>query len=91
MARSVGEGTLSECYCSLCSQQPECNCMQVRSFSLLEKRMIYLKINCFLLRFLEEGNLEAAAAEKQRVEELQRSRRRYMEENNLEHIPKFFK
>ncbi|XP_058156573.1 oxysterol-binding protein-related protein 6 isoform X6 [Dasypus novemcinctus] len=42
-------------------------------------------------RFLEEGNLEAAAAEKQRVEELQRSRRRYMEENNLEHIPKFFK
>uniref|UniRef100_A0A8D1FQB4 Oxysterol-binding protein n=1 Tax=Sus scrofa TaxID=9823 RepID=A0A8D1FQB4_PIG len=42
-------------------------------------------------RFLEEGNVEAAAAEKQRVEELQRSRRRYMEENNLEHIPKFFK
>ncbi|KAF6115380.1 oxysterol binding protein like 6 [Phyllostomus discolor] len=42
-------------------------------------------------RFLEEGNLEAAAAEKQRVEELQRSRRRYMEENNLEHIPRFFK
>ncbi|KAM5267840.1 oxysterol-binding protein-related protein 6 isoform 7-T12 [Hipposideros larvatus] len=42
-------------------------------------------------RFLEEGNLEAAAAEKQRVEELQRSRRRYMEENNLEHVPKFFK
>ncbi|XP_068400959.1 oxysterol-binding protein-related protein 6 isoform X4 [Eschrichtius robustus] len=42
-------------------------------------------------RFLEEGSLEAAAAEKQRVEELQRSRRRYMEENNLEHIPKFFK
>uniref|UniRef100_A0A452RC45 Oxysterol-binding protein n=1 Tax=Ursus americanus TaxID=9643 RepID=A0A452RC45_URSAM len=42
-------------------------------------------------RYLEEGNVEAAAAEKQRVEELQRSRRRYMEENNLEHIPKFFK
>ncbi|XP_056650030.1 oxysterol-binding protein-related protein 6 isoform X12 [Monodelphis domestica] len=42
-------------------------------------------------RFLEEGNLEAAAAEKLRVEELQRSRRRYMEENHLEHIPKFFK
>ncbi|XP_063568958.1 oxysterol-binding protein-related protein 6 isoform X11 [Pongo abelii] len=42
-------------------------------------------------RFLEEGSLEAAASEKQRVEELQRSRRRYMEENNLEHIPKFFK
>uniref|UniRef100_A0A6I8N414 Oxysterol-binding protein n=1 Tax=Ornithorhynchus anatinus TaxID=9258 RepID=A0A6I8N414_ORNAN len=42
-------------------------------------------------RFLEEGDLEAAASEKQRVEELQRSRRRYMEENHLEHIPKFFK
>ncbi|XP_066882482.1 oxysterol-binding protein-related protein 6 isoform X17 [Kogia breviceps] len=42
-------------------------------------------------RFLEEGNLEAAAAEKQRVEELQRSRRRYMEDNKLEHTPKFFK
>ncbi|XP_038607488.1 oxysterol-binding protein-related protein 6 isoform X4 [Tachyglossus aculeatus] len=42
-------------------------------------------------RFLEEGDLEAAASEKQRVEELQRSRRRYMEENRLEHIPKFFK
>ncbi|XP_060112896.1 oxysterol-binding protein-related protein 6 isoform X4 [Heteronotia binoei] len=42
-------------------------------------------------RFLEEGNLEAAAAEKQRIEELQRSRRRYLEENNMEHVPKFFK
>ncbi|XP_068924588.1 oxysterol-binding protein-related protein 6 isoform X1 [Petaurus breviceps papuanus] len=42
-------------------------------------------------RFLEEGHLEAAAAEKQRVEELQRSRRRYMEDNHLEHVPKFFK
>ncbi|XP_066468426.1 oxysterol-binding protein-related protein 6 isoform X4 [Tiliqua scincoides] len=42
-------------------------------------------------RLLEEGNLEAASAEKQRIEELQRSRRRYLEENNMEHIPKFFK
>ncbi|XP_067405267.1 oxysterol-binding protein-related protein 6 isoform X3 [Emydura macquarii macquarii] len=42
-------------------------------------------------RFLEEGNVEAAAAEKQRIEELQRSRRRYMEENNIEYKPKFFK
>ncbi|XP_053124349.1 oxysterol-binding protein-related protein 6 isoform X5 [Hemicordylus capensis] len=42
-------------------------------------------------RHLEEGNLEAAAAEKQRIEELQRSRRRYLEENNMEHVPKFFK
>uniref|UniRef100_A0A8D0GM24 Oxysterol-binding protein n=1 Tax=Sphenodon punctatus TaxID=8508 RepID=A0A8D0GM24_SPHPU len=42
-------------------------------------------------RLLEEGNVEAAATEKQRIEELQRNRRRYMEENNIEHIPKFFK
>ncbi|XP_044283037.1 oxysterol-binding protein-related protein 6 isoform X4 [Varanus komodoensis] len=42
-------------------------------------------------RLLEEGNLEAAAAEKQRIEELQRNRRRYLEENNMEHVPKFFK
>ncbi|XP_026552792.1 oxysterol-binding protein-related protein 6 isoform X6 [Pseudonaja textilis] len=42
-------------------------------------------------RHLEDGNLEAAAAEKQRIEELQRCRRRYLEENNMEHVPKFFK
>ncbi|XP_032080469.1 oxysterol-binding protein-related protein 6 isoform X1 [Thamnophis elegans] len=42
-------------------------------------------------RHLEDGHLEAAAAEKQRIEELQRCRRRYLEENNMEHIPKFFK
>ncbi|XP_064018138.1 oxysterol-binding protein-related protein 6 isoform X4 [Pogoniulus pusillus] len=42
-------------------------------------------------RLLEEGNIEAAASEKQRIEELQRSRRRYMEENGIEYVPKFFK
>ncbi|XP_034284289.1 oxysterol-binding protein-related protein 6 isoform X3 [Pantherophis guttatus] len=42
-------------------------------------------------RHLEDGNLEVAAAEKQRIEELQRCRRRYLEENNIEHVPKFFK
>ncbi|XP_034641175.1 oxysterol-binding protein-related protein 6 isoform X1 [Trachemys scripta elegans] len=42
-------------------------------------------------RLLEEGNVEAAATEKQRIEELQRSRRRNMEENNIEYKPKFFK
>ncbi|XP_039195302.1 oxysterol-binding protein-related protein 6 isoform X7 [Crotalus tigris] len=42
-------------------------------------------------RYLEDGNLEAAATEKQRIEELQRCRRRYLEENNMEHVPKFFK
>ncbi|XP_054236702.1 oxysterol-binding protein-related protein 6 isoform X4 [Indicator indicator] len=42
-------------------------------------------------RLLEEGNIEAAASEKLRIEELQRSRRRYMEENGIEYVPKFFK
>uniref|UniRef100_A0A452HH71 Oxysterol-binding protein n=1 Tax=Gopherus agassizii TaxID=38772 RepID=A0A452HH71_9SAUR len=42
-------------------------------------------------RLLEEGNIEAAATEKQRIEELQRSRRRNMEEDNIEYKPKFFK
>nr|XP_028604430.1 oxysterol-binding protein-related protein 6 isoform X3 [Podarcis muralis] len=42
-------------------------------------------------RLLEDGDLEAAASEKLRIEELQRSRRRYLEENNMEHVPKFFK
>ncbi|KAM9380708.1 oxysterol-binding protein-related protein 6 isoform 4-T4 [Phaethornis superciliosus] len=42
-------------------------------------------------RLLEEGNVEAAASEKQRIEELQRGRRRYMEENGIEYVPKFFK
>uniref|UniRef100_A0A8C0EW61 Oxysterol-binding protein n=1 Tax=Bubo bubo TaxID=30461 RepID=A0A8C0EW61_BUBBB len=42
-------------------------------------------------RLLEEGNVEAASSEKQRIEELQRGRRRYMEENSIEYVPKFFK
>uniref|UniRef100_UPI00358E7498 oxysterol-binding protein-related protein 6-like isoform X2 n=1 Tax=Myxine glutinosa TaxID=7769 RepID=UPI00358E7498 len=42
-------------------------------------------------RFLEEGNLEAASESKSRLEEQQRNRRQFMEENNLEHKPRFFK
>ncbi|XP_056656448.1 oxysterol-binding protein-related protein 3 isoform X3 [Monodelphis domestica] len=42
-------------------------------------------------RLLEEGNLEEAETQKQRVEQLQRERRRVMEENNLEHQPRFFR
>uniref|UniRef100_G3UEF1 Oxysterol-binding protein n=1 Tax=Loxodonta africana TaxID=9785 RepID=G3UEF1_LOXAF len=41
-------------------------------------------------RFLEEGNLEEAEIQKQRIEQLQRERRRVLEENNLEHQPRFF-
>ncbi|XP_034030883.1 oxysterol-binding protein-related protein 3 isoform X2 [Thalassophryne amazonica] len=42
-------------------------------------------------RLLEEGNLEAAELQKQRIEQLQRERRRVLEENNVTHHPKFFR
>nr|XP_020468458.1 oxysterol-binding protein-related protein 3 isoform X1 [Monopterus albus] len=42
-------------------------------------------------RLLEEGNLEAAEEQKQRIEQLQRERRRVLEENNITHQPKFFR
>lgn len=42
-------------------------------------------------RLLEEGNLEAAEEQKQRIEELQRERRKELEGKNLAHQPKFFR
>lgn len=42
-------------------------------------------------RLLEEGNLEAAEEQKQRIEELQRERRKELEGQNLAHQPKFFR
>ncbi|ELV13635.1 Oxysterol-binding protein-related protein 3 [Tupaia chinensis] len=42
-------------------------------------------------RFLEEGNLEEAEIHKQRIEQLQRERRRVLEENRVEHQPRFFR
>uniref|UniRef100_A0A8C9VME6 Oxysterol-binding protein n=1 Tax=Scleropages formosus TaxID=113540 RepID=A0A8C9VME6_SCLFO len=42
-------------------------------------------------RLLEEGNVEAAEVQKQRIEQLQRDRRRVLEENNMMHQPRFFK
>uniref|UniRef100_G3P0H1 Oxysterol-binding protein n=1 Tax=Gasterosteus aculeatus aculeatus TaxID=481459 RepID=G3P0H1_GASAC len=42
-------------------------------------------------RLLETGNLEAAEEHKQRIEELQRERRKVLEENNETHQPKFFR
>uniref|UniRef100_A0A7N6ACL3 Oxysterol-binding protein n=1 Tax=Anabas testudineus TaxID=64144 RepID=A0A7N6ACL3_ANATE len=42
-------------------------------------------------RLLEEGNLEAADEQKQRIEQLQRERRRVLEESNTTHQPKFFR
>ncbi|XP_053322348.1 oxysterol-binding protein-related protein 3 isoform X2 [Spea bombifrons] len=42
-------------------------------------------------RYLEEGNVEAAEMQKQRIEQLQRERRRVLEGNNMEHQPRFFR
>lgn len=42
-------------------------------------------------RFLEEGNIEGAEEQKQRIEQLQRDRRKVLDENNIEHQPRFFR
>uniref|UniRef100_A0AAX7W0U7 Oxysterol-binding protein n=1 Tax=Astatotilapia calliptera TaxID=8154 RepID=A0AAX7W0U7_ASTCA len=42
-------------------------------------------------RYLEEGNLEMASSEKQRIEDMQRVRRKWNDENNIKHEPRFFK
>lgn len=45
----------------------------------------------WMLRYLEEGNIQAAEAQKRRIEQLQRDRRRVMEENNIVHQARFFR
>ncbi|KAM4626577.1 oxysterol-binding protein-related protein 6 [Discoglossus pictus] len=42
-------------------------------------------------RLLEEGNVEAASSEKLRIEELQRNRRKLLEEEHIEYTPKYFR
>ncbi|XP_039592329.1 oxysterol-binding protein-related protein 3-like [Polypterus senegalus] len=42
-------------------------------------------------RLLEEGNTDAAEVQKQRIEQLQRDRRKVLEENSMMHQPKFFR
>lgn len=42
-------------------------------------------------RLLEEGNIDGAEEQKQRIEQLQRERRRVLQENNMTHRPRFFK
>ncbi|OCT75782.1 oxysterol-binding protein-related protein 3 isoform X1 [Xenopus laevis] len=59
------------------------------------------KIKCFLpstdtrfrpdQRYLEEGNTDSAEMQKERIEQLQRERKKVLEENNLEHQPRFFR
>uniref|UniRef100_A0A1A8DSL7 Oxysterol-binding protein n=1 Tax=Nothobranchius kadleci TaxID=1051664 RepID=A0A1A8DSL7_NOTKA len=42
-------------------------------------------------RLLEEGNVDAAEEQKQRIEQLQRERRKVLQDNNMTHQPRFFK
>ncbi|XP_064380728.1 oxysterol-binding protein-related protein 7 isoform X2 [Dromaius novaehollandiae] len=42
-------------------------------------------------RYLEEGNVPAAETQKRQIEQLQRDRRRVMEENNIAHQARFFR
>ncbi|CAG5890434.1 unnamed protein product [Menidia menidia] len=42
-------------------------------------------------RLLEEGNVDGAEEQKQRIEQLQRERRKVLQENNMSHQPRFFK
>ncbi|XP_077169851.1 oxysterol-binding protein-related protein 7 isoform X2 [Paroedura picta] len=42
-------------------------------------------------RYLEEGNVQAAESQKRRIEQLQRDRRRVMEDNNIVHQARFFR
>lgn len=40
---------------------------------------------------LEEGNTEGAEEQKRRIEQLQRERRKVLQDNNMTHQPRFFK
>ncbi|AWP21863.1 putative oxysterol-binding protein-related protein 3-like [Scophthalmus maximus] len=42
-------------------------------------------------RLLEEGNPDAAEEQKQRIEQLQRERRKVLQDNSMTHQPRFFK
>ncbi|KAM4539189.1 oxysterol-binding protein-related protein 3-like isoform 3-T3 [Odontesthes bonariensis] len=42
-------------------------------------------------RLLEEGNVEGAEEQKQRIEQLQRERKKVLQDNNMSHQPRFFK
>lgn len=45
----------------------------------------------FYGRLLEEGNVDGAEEQKQRIEQLQRERRKVLQDNNMTHKPRFFK
>lgn len=52
-----------------------------------------MSCTCFpsTARYLEEGNVPAAETQKRQIEQLQRDRRRVMEENNITHQARFFR
>lgn len=62
-------------------------------FEMKSNRLIYFfTLRCiWSQRHLEEGNLEMATSEKQRIEDIQRTRRKWNEENNVKQEALFFK
>ncbi|XP_067366457.1 oxysterol-binding protein-related protein 3 isoform X2 [Channa argus] len=70
-----------------CGDPPSATCIW-RAKMLLPPTDTRLRVD---QRLLEEGNLEAADEQKQRIEQMQRERRRILEENNITHQPKFFR
>lgn len=54
-------------------------------------RLAWALTEAWIIRYLEEGNIQAAEAQKRRIEQLQRDRRRVMEENNIVHQARFFR
>lgn len=50
-----------------------------------------LSVLSSLSRLLEEGNTEGAEEQKQRIEQLQRERRKVLQDNSMTHQPRFFK
>uniref|UniRef100_A0A673G0H1 Oxysterol-binding protein n=1 Tax=Sinocyclocheilus rhinocerous TaxID=307959 RepID=A0A673G0H1_9TELE len=59
------------------------------AMELNETKLISYETVCGC-RLLEEGNIESAEVQKQRIEQLQRERRRVLEDNHMSHQPRFF-
>lgn len=65
--------------------------MHVVSTTIWYTVCVYWKVIFGSHRHLEEGNLEMASSEKQRIEDLQRTRRKWREESDIKQEPRFFK
>lgn len=74
-----------------CTPCISCSVLALARTRLAKSSMVYLNIFFFFPRFLEEGNVDGAEEQKQRIEQLQRERRKVFQDNNMTHKPRFFK